>query len=340
MSKLFLPITLKNVTIKNRIVMAPMCMFSGTEEGYATDFHFVHYGTRAVGGAGLIIQEATAVEARGRISARDLGIWSDEHIEGLSRIVALCRENGASVGIQLAHAGRKCVVEGEEIISPSPFAFDENSRIPVEMTKADITEVVSAFRAAAARADAAGYDFIELHGAHGYLINQFLSRLTNHRTDEYGGTPENRIRFLLEILKAVREVWPEEKPIGVRFSAEEYGEKGNHPDDIAKMINLIKDEGIDIVDVSSGGVIPAMPQVYPGYQLEYANEINYKTGLPVIGGGLVVNSAMAEEILQNNRADMVYFGRELLRNPYFPIYAARELGEHPGWPVQYERAVK
>lgn len=340
MAKLFSPIRLRELEIKNRIVMPPMCMYSADNDGFSKQFHQIHYGTRAVGGVGLIIQEATAVEARGRISSSDLGIWKDEHIEGLRGIVDSCKTYGARVCIQLAHAGRKCEAEGETIIAPSPLKFNDNYRTPVEMTKEDIQEVVIAFRSAAKRALEAGYDMIELHSAHGYLINEFLSRLTNKRTDEYGGELKNRTRFLLEIVKAVREVWPEDKPIAVRFSAEEYEGKGNHPDDVAKIINLIKEEGVDLIDVSSGGVVPVAPAFYPGYQLEFANEINYKTGLPVIGGGLVTSAVMAEEIVQNNRADMVFLGRELLRNPYFAVSAASELKYDFQWIRQYDRSKK
>jgi NADPH2 dehydrogenase len=338
MSKLFSPIKLRELEVKNRIVMAPMCMYSAKEDGVVSDFHKLHYATRAMGGVGLIITEAVAVEKRGRICSQDLGIWDDKQIDGLRELVELCRENDARIGIQLAHAGRKCCAEQEQPIGPSAIGFSEEYKTPVEMNHQDIKEVVEAFRIAAERADKAGFDIIELHGAHGYLINQFLSRLTNKRLDEYGGTLENRARFLKEIVIAVREVWSEEKPLMIRFSAEEFEDKGNHPDDIAKIINLIKEVGIDLINVSSGGVVPNKPSVYPGYQLEYANEVNYKTGLPVVGGGLIKSPLMCEEIIQNNRADMVYLGRELLRNPYWALNAAKELGAEIKWPEQYERA--
>lgn len=337
MSKVFSKLKLGDVEFKNRIVMAPMCMDSADHEGNTKPWHFVHYATRAVGGVGLIILEATAVESRGRITDVDLGIWKDEHIDGLSKIVEECKSHGAKVGIQISHAGRKCEVLTENIIAPSPIAFDDRYRVPNEMSIEDISIVINSFRAGALRANKAGLDVIELHGAHGYLINEFLSRLTNKRSDEYGGSLENRARFLKEIIKAVREVWPTEKPLIVRFSAEEYSDKGNHPDDVAQIINLVKDEGVDMIDVSSGGVIPASISTYPGYQIEYANEINYKTGLPVIGGGLITNALMVEEILQNNRADMVFLGRELLRNPYWAFGAEKELVDEIEWPIQYQR---
>ena len=338
MSKVFSKLKIGDVEFKNRIVMAPMCMNSADHDGNTKPWHLVHYSTRAVGGVGLIIIEATAVESRGRITDEDLGIWKDEHIEGLRKIVEECKSHGAKIGIQISHAGRKCEALTESIIAPSPIAFNDEYRVPSEMSIEDICLVVNSFREGALRANKAGFDLIELHGAHGYLINEFLSRLTNERTDEYGGRLENRARFLKEIIKAVREVWPIEKPLIVRFSAEEYGAKGNHPDDIAQIINLVKDEGVDMIDVSSGGVIPASITTYPGYQIEYANEINCKTGLPVIGGGLVTNALMVEEILQNNRTDMVFLGRELLRNPYWSLEAEKELQDEIQWPKQYQRS--
>jgi NADPH2 dehydrogenase len=241
------------------------------------------------------------------------------------------------MGIQLDHAGRKCEAPKEEIIAPSAVALDEKSRVPKEMSKEDIKEVVEAFRAGARRSAEAGYDIIELHGAHGYLINEFLSPLSNKRTDEYGGSSENRARFLKEILSAVREVWPEDKPIILRVSAEDYTAGGNHPEDLADMINIVKSEGVDIVHVSSGGVVPVPISVYPGYQVKFAEIIKEKTGLPVIAGGLITAPDMAEEIVKNDRADLIFLARELLRNPYWPLMAANELKAEVAWPQQYER---
>lgn len=338
MAKLFSTLKIREVEFKNRIVMAPMCMDCADEKGNTNSWHYIHYSTRAIGGVGLIIMEATAVESRGRITHEDLGIWSDEHIEGLKEIVEECKKYGAKMGIQLGHAGRKCEVTNETILAPSAIAFNSNYRVPMEMTIEDIKTVVNSFREGAIRAEKAGFDLIELHGAHGYLINQFMSKLTNKRTDEYGGTLENRARLLKEIVVAVREVWPAEKPLVVRFSAEEYDDGGNHPDDVSKIINFVKEEGVDLVDVSSGGVIPISPSIYPGYQIEYANEVNYKTGLPVIGGGLVTSPLMAEEIIQNNRADMVFLGRELLRNPYWTLQAEKKLKAEIEWPKPYLRS--
>lgn len=338
MNKLFSHIDIKNLELKNRIVMAPMCMVMADENGYAKDWHEIHYATRAIGGTGLIILEATAVESRGRIKDGDLGIWDDSHIEGLSKIVNSCKALGAKVGIQLAHAGRKCTVKSEKIIAPSPIAFDDSYSTPEEMTKDDIKTVINSFKEGARRANEAGFDAIEIHGAHGYLINEFLSPLANKRKDEYGGSLENRTRFLMEIIKEVKTVWPENKAIILRVSAEEYVEAGNHPEDLVNIINLIKNEGIDIINVSSGGVVSADIDIYPGYQIPFAETIKRGTKLPVIAGGLITEPEMAEEILKNNRADFIFLGRELLRNPYWPLEAAKKLNQDIEWPYPYIRA--
>lgn len=338
MAKLFSKFRLKDMEVKNRIVMAPMCMYSAENDGIANDWHYVHYVSRAVGGVGLILQEATAVEARGRISSNDLGLWDDNQIEGLKKIVEAVKKNGALMGVQLAHAGRKCEAENEQLIAPSSISFSEEYRLPREMTKEDIKTVIKAFRDATNRCLKVGYDVIEIHGAHGYIINEFLSPVTNKRTDEYGGSAENRARFLKEVLHAVREVWPQEKPLILRVTAEDYVEEGNHPEDLAQLINLVKDEGVDLINVSSGGLVNIAPKAYQGYQVKFAEIIKEKTGLPVIAGGLIIDPHMAEEILQNNRADMIFFGRALLRNPYWPLQADHELGNEISWPTQYERA--
>ncbi|HHV11265.1 MAG TPA: NADPH dehydrogenase NamA [Clostridiales bacterium] len=338
MTKLFSRFSLKGMELKNRIVMPPMCMYSADNDGMANDWHFIHYATRAVGGVGLIIFEATGVENRGRISDRDLGLWKDEQVDGLRRAVKACQEQGAKVGIQLGHAGRKSEVLAEASIAPSPIAFSEQYRVPLEMTKEDIKTVEAAFREAARRADEAGFDTIEIHAAHGYLISEFLSPLTNKRTDEYGGSEENRSRFLREILQEIKTVWPKEKPIIVRVSAEDYAEGGNHDSDMASILNALKEEGIDLVNVSSGAVVNVIMKVYPGYQTKFAETIKKLTNMSVITGGLVTSPLMAEEILQNGRADFIFLGRELLRNPYWPLQAAKELKEDLEWPVQYARA--
>lgn len=338
MSKLFTSFQLKDMKLKNLIVMPPMCMYSADHDGNPSDWHFTHYTTRAVGGVGLIIFEATAVESRGRISDRDLGLWKDEHIEGLKRMVEACKNSGAKVGIQLGHAGRKSEVVSEPCIAPSPIAFSEKYRVPVEMTKEEIRKVELAFKESARRADQAGFDTIEIHAAHGYLINEFLSPLTNTRVDDYGGSVENRSRFLKEILQEVKTVWPKEKPIIVRVSAEEYVEEGNHDSVVASILNSLKQEGVDLVNVSSGGVVSAALKAYPGYQVKFAETIRKETALPVIAGGFITSPSMAEEIVQNDRADLVFLGRELLKNPYWSLQAAKELREEIEWPYQYERA--
>jgi NADPH2 dehydrogenase len=337
MSKLFSKFNLKDLELKNRIAMAPMCMYTAKDDGLATEWHKIHYATRAIGGIGLIIQEATGVESRGRITVKDLGIWYDSQIRNLKEIVKTCKDYGAVMGIQLGHAGRKCEIKSLETIAPSAIAFNDEYAVPKEMTKEDIKEVVEAFKMAAKRCLEIGYDVIEIHGAHGYLINQFLSPLSNKRNDEYGGNAENRARFLKEVIQAVREVWPREKAIILRISAEDYVEEGNHPEDLAQIINLVKNDGIDIINVSSGAVVPARIKAYPGYQIKFAEVIREKTELPVIAGGLITRADMAEEILQNNRADMIFLGRVLLRNPYWPLNADYELDNETTWPNQYER---
>ncbi len=336
MTKLFTEFQLKNMRLRNRIVMAPMCMFCA-EDGLVNDWHFVHYTTRAVGGAGLIVVEATGVESGGRITDHDLGLWKDDQIEGMARIVAACKEQGAMIGIQLAHAGRKSEVTLEEPVAPSPIAFSDRYRVPRELMVDEIKQIIASFKAAAVRADKAGFDTIEIHAAHGYLISEFLSPLTNLRTDEYGGSIENRSRFLKEILREIRTVWPQDKPILVRVSAEDYMEGGNQVEVIAKVLKELKGEGIDLVNVSSGGVVNVRPKDFPGYQVTFAEIIRKETGIPVIAGGLLASPQMAEEILQNERADMIFLGRELLRNPYWPLNAAHELGASITWPVPYER---
>lgn len=335
MAKLFEPLTIKNVTFKNRIVMAPMCMYeSDGEDGRVTDWHRIHYPSRAVGGSGLIMLEATAVQPQGRISARDLGIWEDSHVEGLTELVRLIKISGAKTAIQLAHAGRKATVEGE-IQAPSPLPFNENYKTPVEMAKQEIKETVNAFKQGAIRSDQAGFDVIELHAAHGYLINEFLSPLTNKRTDEYGGSAENRYRFLREIIDAVNEVW--QKPLFVRISAHDYTNGGMTPELYIEMASWMKQQGVDLIDVSSGALVPANIPVYPGYQVKFAETIRQGANIPTGAVGLITSPLQAEEILQNDRADMVFLARELLRDPYWPYRASKELGAEIEAPVPYKR---
>ena len=334
-AKLFTPYTIKGVTLKNRIAMSPMCMYSShNEDGKVQNWHQTHYVSRAVGQVGLIILEATAVTEQGRISPQDLGIWSDDHVEGLKGLVELIKGNGAKAGIQIAHAGRKAVLEGE-ILAPSALAFNEKMKIPKEMTKTDIKDTVQAFKNGVERAKRAGFDVIELHGAHGYLINEFLSPLSNKRTDEYGGSAENRYRFLREIIEAVRTVW--EGPLFVRVSAYDYHEEGLTASDYVTVAKWMKEQGVDFIDVSSGAVIPAPINAYPGYQVKFSEEIKHGADIDTSALGLITSAVHAEEILQNDRANLIFMGRELLRDPYWPRTAAKELGVHIEAPKQYER---
>ncbi|PWW30463.1 NADPH2 dehydrogenase [Cytobacillus oceanisediminis] len=333
-TKLFSPFTIKDVTFKNRIVMAPMCMYScHNEDGLVQNWHRTHYTSRAVGQVGLIILEATAVTPQGRISPQDLGIWSDDHIAGLKELTNLMKEHGAATGIQLAHAGRKATVEGE-ILAPSAIAFNEKMKKPKEMTKEEISETVDAFRQGADRAKKAGFEVIEIHAAHGYLINQFLSPLSNKRTDEYGGSAENRYRILREVLEAVKTVW--EGPLFVRVSANDYQEEGLTAKDYAEMGKWMKEQGVDLIDVSSGAVVPARIHTYPGYQVKYSETIKEGADIQTGAVGLITSGLQAEEILQNDRADLIFIARELLRDPYWPRTAAKELGVSIEPPKQYE----
>lgn len=333
---LFTPFSLKQLTLKNRVVMPPMCMYSAADDGMVTDWHVLHYTTRAVGQVGLIIVEATGIEPRGRISNRDLGIWDDGHIAGLKRIVDNVHAQGSKIAVQLAHAGRKSEVPNNISVAPSAIAFNEACGMPVALTVEEISSIVEEFAKAAQRAVAAGFDVIELHAAHGYLINEFLSPLANQRTDEYGGSLENRVRLLKEVLVAVRAAVPQELPIIVRVSADDYHEDGNKPENVSDMLNLIKHYGIDLVNVSSGAVISAMPRVFPGYQIPMALVIKQKTGLPVLGGGLITEPAQALQLVKAG-IDLVYTGRVLLRNPYWPLQAAHVLQQEIEWPTPYLR---
>ena len=330
---------IKDLELNNRIVMPPMCMYSSDNQGHIKDFHEVHYGARALGGVGLIIMEATAVVPNGRISNRDLGIWDDSHIEGLKSIVNICKDYGSKMGIQLAHAGRKSDSGDEYIVGPSAIKHSDDYEMPKELSKSDIREVVLAFKEAARRAQEAGFDVIEIHGAHGYLIHEFLSPISNKRTDEYGETIENRVRFLKEIIHSVKEVWPAEKPILLRVSADDYIEDGIDKEEIVKIINLIK-EDIDIVHVSSGGIQDANIDLFPGYQVSHAETIKEECNVPVIAVGLITEFEQVEEILSNNRADLVALGRELLRNPFFVLNMAKDndIEDFP-YPRQYKRSL-
>jgi NADPH2 dehydrogenase len=335
---LFDEIRIKDLTLKNRIVMAPMCMYCAGEDGCVTDWHLLHYGTRAVGGVGFIMLEATAVSPEGRISSNDLGLWNDGQVDGLQRLAEIVHILGGKIGVQLAHAGRKSTADVEAIYGPSAIAFDDESRVPVAMTKEDINKAIIDFRDAAHRAVRVGFDLVQIHAAHGYLINEFLSPLTNKREDEYGGDYDGRVRFLTETINAVKDYWPSKKPLEVRVTAEDYGEGGNTAIDVAEMLKLAVAEGIDSVNVSTGGVIPVVPKVAPGYQIPAAETIKETIGVNTVAGGLITDAAEADEYLQQGKADMIYLGRELLRNPYWPLAAAKTLGAEIAWPKQYERA--
>ncbi len=334
--KLFTPWIVKDVTIKNRIVMAPMCMYSSHEkDGKLQPFHMAHYISRAIGQVGLIIVEATAVNPQGRISDQDLGIWSDDHIEGFAKLTEQVKAQGSKIGIQLAHAGRKAELEGD-IYAPSAIPFDEQSKTPAEMTTEQIKETIQEFKQAAARAKEAGFDIIELHAAHGYLMHEFLSPLSNHRTDEYGGSHENRYRFLGETIEAVKEVW--DGSLFVRISASDYTDKGLDIADHIGFAKWMKEQGVDLIDCSSGALVQADINVFPGYQVSFAEKIREQAEIATGAVGLITTGTMAEEILQNNRADLIFVARELLRDPHFARSAAKQLNTEIPSPVQYDRA--
>ncbi|MED4453599.1 NADPH dehydrogenase NamA [Metabacillus fastidiosus] len=330
-AKLFEPYTIKNVTLKNRIVMSPMCMYSAEADGKVNDFHLTHYISRAAGQVGLIMVEASGVTPQGRISENDLGIWSDEQIPDLRKLVDSIKQYGAKTSIQIAHAGRKSKVNGD-IIAPSSIPFDENSKTPKEMTKEEIKETIQAFQDGAKRALQAGFDTIELHAAHGYLINEFLSPLSNKRDDKYG---EDRYLFLEEIINAVKEVW--DGPLFVRISATDHHKDGLTVEDYIEYSKKMKAQGIDLIDCSTGALVNTPINVYPGYQVPYAEKIRQEANIPTGAVGLITHGIQAEEILQNERADLIFIARELLRDPYWPRTAAKQLGTKIEAPKQYSR---
>jgi len=346
--KLFEPIKFRNIELKNRVVMSPMCMYSA-EDGMANEFHYVHYGSRAQGGVGLIITEATAVEPRGRITNKCLGIWNDEQALALKKIVDFVHHNSESkIGIQLAHAGRKgstwenrqiSVQEGWETIAPSPIPFHHSERIPHVLTVEEIKELVEDFRKAAKRSVEAGFDVIEIHAAHGYLIHQFLSPLSNTRTDDYGGNAENRARFLMEIVEAVNSQITENIALFVRISGTEYAENGWDISDSVELSKVLKTKNVDLIDVSSGGNISgAVIPLKPGYQVPLAEEVRKNADIRTGAVGLITSAAHAEEILENGQGDLIFLAREILRNPYFAVQAAWENDAENFYPHQYLRA--
>lgn len=349
---LFSPFHLRSVIFPNRIGVSPMCQYS-SEDGFATDWHLVHLGSRAQGGAGLVIFEASAVTPEGRISSGDLGIWKDAHIPALTRIVEFIHTQGSRVGIQLAHAGRKGSMAvpfaaerllepaegGWQPVAPSAVAFSDNYAVPHALQVPEIAGIVEAFAQAAQRALAAGFDFVEIHAAHGYLLHQFLSPLTNQRTDNYGGSFENRARFALEVADAVRAVWPAHLPLLVRISATDWAAGGWNIEESVQLSRLCHAHGVDLIDVSTGGLIPnAKIPVAPGFQVQFADRIRREAGIPTAAVGLITDPQQANEILSSGQADLVLLARELLRDPYWPVHAAAALEEPVSWPVQYLRA--
>ncbi|OEJ28153.1 oxidoreductase [Streptomyces agglomeratus] len=366
MSALFEPYTLRSLTIPNRIWMAPMCQYSaevfGPNAGVANDWHFAHYAARAAGGTGLILVEATAVSPEGRISPADLGLWNDRQVEAFRRVTAFLESQGTVPGIQLAHAGRKASTdrpwrggaplaedhpEGWRPLAPSPLPYGETHGVPSELTTAQIREIVGQFADSARRALSAGFKVAEIHGAHGYLIGEFLSPHSNRRTDAYGGSFENRTRFALEVVDAVRAVWPEELPLFFRISATDWltentedERSGWTADDTVRFAGELIAHGVDLLDVSTGGLAPgARIPVGPGYQVPFAERVRTEAGLPVAAVGLITDPVQADKILTDGRADAVLLGRELLRNPSFALHAARDLAGEVRTPEQYGYAI-
>jgi 2,4-dienoyl-CoA reductase-like NADH-dependent reductase (Old Yellow Enzyme family) len=353
---LFTPLPQRSITLPNRIVVSPMCEYSSID-GHANDWHLVHLGSRAVGGAGTVITEAAAVSPEGRITPGDLGIYSDDHIPFLSRITAFLKEHGAVPGIQLAHAGRKASMsvpwvtpshnvtpaEGgwTNVVAPSALRFHDEYPLPHALDRAGMDKVIADFTAATKRAAAAGFLLAEVHAAHGYLAHEFLSPLSNTRTDEYGGSLANRARFPLEIIRAVRAAFPENLPVWVRVSATDWVDGGLTPDEIVQFASLAQAEGIDLLDVSSGGNDPRQQiPIGAGYQVAFADRIRRETGLATGAVGMITDPAQADQIIRTGQADVVLLARELLREPYWPLRAAEALHQPASWPVQYERAAR
>ena len=355
MSALFSPVALRDVMLRNRVVVSPMCEYSSAD-GFANDWHVVHLGSRAVGGAALMLTEAIAVTPEGRISPQDLGIWKDEHVEQLARIARFCESQGARFGTQLAHAGRKASTRrpwdghgrvapadgGWTPVAPVTTPFDATYPVPEALDETGIARVIAAFADGARRTLEAGGSVIEIHGAHGYLIHQFLSPLINTRTDRWGGSLENRTRLAREIVRAVRGVWPERLPLFVRLSATDWADGGWDPDQTVELARMLGGEGVDLIDVSSGGAVPVPPgaiPVGPLYQTPFAERIRREAGIAVGTVGMITEPADAEAIVADGRADLVVIARELLRDPYWPLFAARALGAEVAWPPQYQRAI-
>jgi 2,4-dienoyl-CoA reductase-like NADH-dependent reductase (Old Yellow Enzyme family) len=353
MTHLFNPLTIRDVTFSNRVFVSPMCQYSSTD-GFANDWHFVHLGSRAVGGAGLVLTEATAVLPEGRISPQDLGIWKDDHIEPLARITRFIHEQGGLAGMQLAHAGRKAstyrpwagngtISEGEggwsDVVAPSALRFADHYPMPQALSVEGIKNIVAAFAAAARRACQAGFDVVEIHAAHGYLLHEFLSPISNQRTDEYGGSLENRTRIVREVVGAVRASWPERAPLFVRISATDWVDGGWDIQQSVELSRQLTKLGVDLIDCSSGGnVARADIPVGPGYQTPFAEQIRREANILAAALGMITSPTQAEHIVSTGQADAVVIAREFLRDPYFPLRAAGDLGQPISWPVQYLRA--
>lgn len=352
MSSLFTSLHIKGVTFRNRIALSPMCQYSAIE-GEASDWHLVHLGSRAAGGAGVVIQEATAVLPEGRITPGDLGLYNDRQMEKLKAVARFLKEQGAAAGIQLAHAGRKASCArpwegggqlkpnegGWTTVAPSSMPFNPGDETPQELDISDIQMIVRGFSDAAHRALLAGYNLLEIHAAHGYLIHQFLSPLSNHRKDHYGGSFENRISLLLEIIKAVQEVWPENLPLFVRISATDWEEGGWNLHESVELAKILKTEGVDLIDTSSGGLVPwAKIPFSPGYQVPFAEKIRREASVMTGAVGLITEARQAEEILVREKADLILIGRAFLKDPHFALHAAKSLDEEISWPIQYLRA--
>jgi 2,4-dienoyl-CoA reductase-like NADH-dependent reductase (Old Yellow Enzyme family) len=349
---LFTPLRLRGLELRNRIVVSPMCQYSSAD-GLANDWHLVHLGSRAVGRAGLVIAEATAVLPEGRISPQDLGLWSDAHVEGLARCTRFIAEQGSASGVQLAHAGRKAstappweggvvvppTLGGWQTVAPSAVPFRDGDPVPTALDADGIREVVRAFAAAAGRARAAGFNVVELHAAHGYLLHQFLSPLSNRRDDAYGGPFENRVRLTLEVTDAVRAVWPGDRPLFVRVSATDWADGGWDVEQSVALAVLLRERGVDLVDCSSGGLAPRVRiPVAPGYQVAFAERVRREGGIATGAVGLVTDAEHANAIVRDGQADLILLARQLLRDPYWPLRAARQLGAGIEWPKQYLRA--
>jgi 2,4-dienoyl-CoA reductase-like NADH-dependent reductase (Old Yellow Enzyme family) len=352
MSKLFSPLRIKDITFRNRIVISPMCQYSSAD-GLANDWHLVHLGSRAAGGASLIIQEATAVSPEGRISPGDLGIYREDHTDMLHRITSFIHNQGGVAGIQLAHAGRKasCALPSEggrqiaeknggwKTVGPSAIAFYPEDDAPLALDAAGIKKVKTDFKDAAIRALKAGYKLIEIHAAHGYLIHQFLSPLSNQRKDIYGGSFVNRIRLLIEIVEEIHTVWPQNLPLFVRISATDWAEKGWDINESVQLSGILKLKGVDLIDTSSGGLVPGVKiPLGPGYQVAFAERIKKETGILTGAVGLISEAKQAEDILVKGQADLILIARASLRDPYFALHAAKEIGDDIDWPIQYTRA--